>query len=350
MKRTLSFFVLAALIALPACSSRSAVAASINGTDISVEDLNRDVGGFAQSEDFRSALAEQGVTLKRGDRVPTSFAAQWLQSMIQSEAIAQIAKKRGVTATAEEKAAAKAQLSATGASGDAFKQLPAGLRRRIVNTSALQGALRSALPQPSNDAAAAQAFETLRADCTSNALVGHILVATPEAAQQVVDQLEQGITFAAVSTALSTDTGAKAQDGLLMCIGSSQWPQIDETFRAAAEATPVGEISEPVQTEFGVHVIEVLEFNQENARALVAAGARPPDPLAEIVGAYIRKAKITVNPRYGTLKKSDGGFSIEPPTPKEPKSRPSKNSTQTTAPGTPQPPATPPDVTSTTTP
>ena len=63
MKRTLAFFVLAALVALPACSSRTGSAATLNGSKISVEQVKRDVAGFAQSATFRSSLAQQGVTI-----------------------------------------------------------------------------------------------------------------------------------------------------------------------------------------------------------------------------------------------------------------------------------------------
>ena len=336
MKRTLAFFVLAALLALPACSSRTGSAATLNGSKISVEQVKRDVAGFAQSEAFRSALAQQGVTISaKSDRMPTSFAAQWLVSLIQNQAIAQIAKQRGVTATAEERAAARTQFTASATSGKAYKELPKWLQAEVSGAAALQAALRSSLPQASNAGADAQAYQALVADCSSKKLVGHILVDTPELAQQVVDQLKKGTAFADVSKQVSKDTTAAAQGGLLMCVGSSQWPQIDPTFRAAAEATPVGTVSAPVKTQFGYHVIEVLELNETNATPLVLATAKPADPLTKVLSAFIAKAKITVNPQFGTLRKQGGSFTIDPPKPKQPKSRPVRTVTTTRPPAAP---------------
>lgn len=324
--------MLAALLALPACSSRTGSAATINGTKISIARVKQDVSGFAQSVSFKNALAQQGVDVSASSkRLPTSFASQWLVSLIQNTAIAQIAKRRGVTATAEEKAAARQQFTASSSSGQAFKELPKRLQNQVADAGALQSALRSSLPQASNAAAETAAFQTLQADCASNKLAGHILVDTPEVAQQVVDQLGKGSSFADVAKQVSKDTAAAAQAGLLMCVGSSQWPQIDESFRAAAEALPVGGISAPVQTQFGYHVIQVLEFNQTNAQPLVVASAQPADPLADLLGNYLKKAKISVNPQFGTLKREGSGFTIDPPTPKAPKSRP-VDTTSTTRP------------------
>ena len=170
MKRTLAFFVLAALLALPACSSRTGSAATLNGSKISVEQVKRDVAGFAQSATFRSSLAQQGVTISaKSDRMPTSFAAQWLVSLIQNKAIAQIAKQRGVAATAEEKTAARQQFVSSGTSGKAYQELPKWLQTEVSGSAALQSALRSSLPQPSNDSANTQAYQALAADCTSKA-------------------------------------------------------------------------------------------------------------------------------------------------------------------------------------
>ncbi len=338
MKRTLTFFVLAALLALPACSSRTGSAATLNGSKISVAQVKRDVAGFAKSATFRSSLAEQDVTISAdSDRMPTSFAAQWLVSLIQNRAVEQIAKQRGVKATAEEKAAARTQFTSSSTSGKAYQELPKWLQTQISGAAALQSAVRSSLPQPSTDAANAEAYQALVGDCASKALVGHILVDTPELAQQATDELKKGTAFADVSKQISKDTTAAAQGGLLMCVGSSQWPQIDPTFRTAAEATPVGTVSAPIQTQFGYHVIEVLELNETNATPLVLASAKPEDPLAKVLTAFIAKAKITVNPQFGTLRRQGGSFDIVPPTPKKPKSRPAPTVTSTRPAGAPDP-------------
>ena len=331
MKRTLSLILFGALLALPACSTTSAVAASVNGHDISSTAVTNDVSDFAQSADFRSSLQQQGVHLTKDGPIPTSFTAQWLVSLMQNEVITLVAKQRHVTATAQELAAARAQFQSSQSSGKAFGQLPPRLQKKLVAAAALQSALRASLKPVSNAPALQQAYQALQADCTSKKLVGHILVATPEAAQQVVDELKKGTSFASVSKQVSTDKGSAAQGGLLMCVDSAQWTQLDPTFRAGAEATPVGGISNPIKTQFGYHVIEVLDLTPDNAAPLVNATARPADPLAPVVSNFFKRAKLYVNARYGTLRRQGGQFTIDPPKPKTVKSRPAPTPSSTTA-------------------
>ena len=331
MKRTLSLILFGALLALPACSTTSAVAASVNGHDISTTAVTNDVSDFAQSADFRRQLQQQGVQLTKDGPIPTSFSAQWLVSLMQNEVITLVAKQRHVTATAQELAAARAQFQSSQSSGKAFGQLPARLQKKLVAAAALQSALRASLKPVSNAPALQQAYQALQADCTSKKLVGHILVATPEAAQQVVDELKQGTSFASVSKQVSTDKRSAAQGGLLMCIDSSQWTQLDPTFRAGAEATPVGGISKPIKTQFGYHVIEVLDLTPDNATPIVTATAQPADPLTPVVSNFFKRAKLYVNARYGTLRRQGGQFTIDPPKPKTVKSRPAPTPSSTTA-------------------
>jgi parvulin-like peptidyl-prolyl isomerase len=331
MKRTFSLLLFVALVALAGCGSTGAVAASINGHDISSDDVTRGAHGFGTSALFRQQLSQQGVDLRPTGSVPTAFAAQWLVSLIQTEAIHQYAAKHHVTASDQEVAQAKQQFSGTSQSAQAFKQLPKWLQHQIVQTTALQLALRSTLKPAVSDAKLTTAYQQLAADCPSKKLIGHILVSTPEAAQQAIDRINGGETFAAVASAVSTDTGSSSQGGLLMCQDGSQWSQLDATFRAGAEAVPVGKISAPVQTQFGYHVIEAVDLTPENARPLVLAAVQAADPLAPVLGKFIKRSKITVNPRFGKLQRSGTSFTINPPTPKKVRSLPS-NTPSTTRP------------------
>ncbi len=320
MRRTPFLLLLAGVLAiLPACSNGPGVAARINGAEISTDALNQDLQGVAASKVLRDQLAQQNVILKPGGPVPMSFASQWLASMIQNEAVAQIAAKRHVRTTAQELAQTSTQLEQS--NGAAFQQIPASLKRRLVQQRALLAALRASYPAQSPYAA-------LQADCPTERLVGHILVATEAEAQQVIDRLDAGESFATVSSDVSKDTTAAAQGGLLLCENSSQWTQLDADFRAGAEAVPTGGISPPVKTQFGYHVIEVLPLTEANAQPMLAS-VQTPDPLAAVLGPYLVKASIYVNPRYGKLQRSATSFNIVPPTPKQVKSRPASTTTTT---------------------
>ena len=334
MKRTLSLLLmLAALVTLAACSNSGATAATINGHEISSDDVTRGAHGFGESALFRQQLSQQGVDLQPTGAVPTAFAAQWLVSLLQTEAIHQYAQKHHVTASDQEVTAARQQFTGTSQSAAAFKQLPKWLQNQIVNTTALQSALRATLKPTVSDAKLATAYQQLSADCPSKRIIGHILVPTAQAAQQVIDRVNGGETFAAVASSASTDTGSSSQGGLLMCQGGSQWSQLDATFRAGAEAVPTGKISAPVQTQFGYHVIEALDLTPENARPLVLAAVQADDPLGPVLGKFIKNSKISVNSRFGKLQRSGTSFTIVPPTPKKVRSLPSTTSTTKPASG-----------------
>ena len=82
----------------------------------------------------------------------------------------------------------------------------------------------------------------------------HILVDTPELAQDVIAALNSGESFAALATQLSTDTGSGARGGEL------DWSQASgfvSEFAAAVTTADIGAIVGPVQTEFGYHIIQV---------------------------------------------------------------------------------------------
>lgn len=104
--------------------------------------------------------------------------------------------------------------------------------------------------------------------------VRHILVAVNEQrsqeealtqAQQVTRQLEQGADFAALAKQHSDDPGSAAQGGDL---GTIQRGAFDPDFEQAAFALAEGEISEPVKTRFGYHVIRVEEIQAAEVKPL----------------------------------------------------------------------------------
>ncbi len=84
----------------------------------------------------------------------------------------------------------------------------------------------------------------------------HILVATLEEAQAAKKQIDDGAKFEDVAAKVSTDTGSKANGGDLGWFGKGQ--MVPE-FEQAAFSLPVGKVSDPVKSQFGYHIIQVLE-------------------------------------------------------------------------------------------
>lgn len=82
----------------------------------------------------------------------------------------------------------------------------------------------------------------------------HILVGTEAEAKEIADRLKRGEDFAALAKEKSKDANAEGGD-----LGFFSHGQMVKPFEDAAFALEVGQISEPVQTQFGWHVIKVEE-------------------------------------------------------------------------------------------
>jgi peptidyl-prolyl cis-trans isomerase C len=90
----------------------------------------------------------------------------------------------------------------------------------------------------------------------------HILVASEADARAAIAEIGRGADFAAVARARSSD-GSRAQGGDLGCFGREE---MVAPFAEAAFALPPGQMSQnPVQTQFGWHVIRV-ERREEQAK------------------------------------------------------------------------------------
>ena len=91
----------------------------------------------------------------------------------------------------------------------------------------------------------------------------HILVEDEATAKEVKQKLDAGGDFAEISNEYSTDEAAKAQGGDLGWIASDA--NMDPDFLAAAFALEKGQISDPVKTQFGYHIIEVTDIKEKES-------------------------------------------------------------------------------------
>jgi parvulin-like peptidyl-prolyl isomerase len=102
----------------------------------------------------------------------------------------------------------------------------------------------------------------------------HILVAEEEAAKQALERIRGGESFEAVAAEVSIDPGTKDQGGEL---GWFSRGMLVTEFEDAAYSLQPGQISEPVKTSFGWHLIFLEERDPNRAlegSALEAAKER----------------------------------------------------------------------------
>lgn len=84
----------------------------------------------------------------------------------------------------------------------------------------------------------------------------HILVSTEEEANELKKKLNKGAKFEALAKEFSKDEGSKVKGGEL---GYARKGQFVPEFESKAFAMKVGEISEPVKSQFGWHIIKLID-------------------------------------------------------------------------------------------
>lgn len=103
--------------------------------------------------------------------------------------------------------------------------------------------------------------------------VRHILVKTKPEADRIYSQLQQGASFAALAKKYSLDPGSKNKGGQL----TIQRGQTVAPFDQTAFLLKAGQLSRPVKTQFGWHVIEPVSAvtpGRTRPLAAVSAGIR----------------------------------------------------------------------------
>jgi peptidyl-prolyl cis-trans isomerase C len=216
-----SLLLLAASIALVplAAAADDAVVARVNGHEIKQSDLD-----FAATE-----IGPRLATIRPDDRRRIL-----LQFVIENELMAGAGEKEKLDQT------------------DTFPARVKYHTRRALRDAFYDSGIAGAV----TDADAKQIYDEKISKMKPEQEVHarHILVETKEEAEEVIKRLKNGEDFAKVADEKSKDTNAKGGD-----LGFFTRGQMLKPFEDAAFALEPGQISEPVQTQFGWHVIKVEE-------------------------------------------------------------------------------------------
>jgi peptidyl-prolyl cis-trans isomerase C len=221
-----SLLLLAASIALVplAAAADDAVVARVNGHEIKQSDLD-----FAATE-----IGPRLATIRPDDRRRIL-----LQFVIENELMAGAGEKEKLDQT------------------DTFPARVKYHTRRALRDAFYDSGIAGAV----TDADAKQIYDEKISKMKPEQEVHarHILVETKEEAEEVIKRLKNGEDFAKVADEKSKDTNAKGGD-----LGFFTRGQMLKPFEDAAFALEPGQISEPVQTQFGWHVIKVEEKRDQS--------------------------------------------------------------------------------------
>lgn len=137
--------------------------------------------------------------------------------------------------------------------------------------------------------------------------VRHIVVEDEKTAKDVKTKLDQGGDFAALAKEHSVDTAANEQGGSLGTI-TIDTPQMDQTFIKEAFKLKKDQISNPVQTQFGWHIIQVTNIKEKPKKDVkpfdevkddyaheLKVAKLDPETMQEALTKELKKADIKVN-------------------------------------------------------
>ncbi len=300
--RTRSLLLVAAVALVAAACSSASVVATVDGATIDNETIVALRTSFQESPNYDAEAY-------RGD----------LTNMIFLEAQKNAAERDfGLTGLDDPKTIAtkianptpdEAQIFATVADAEDRTEATAeAVAEQLVIRDAVQAELVK------DPAFLADTFEN-QPEMLTSFCARHILTETPEEAQAAKDRIEAGEDFAAVAADVSIDTGSEG--GALPCPLPAG--DVVPEFANAAMAAPIGEVTGPVQSQYGWHIILVDERTAPATLEELSA-----DPLKYLhpglvsqlwvdwIDGAVREADIKVASKVGTWARESHGI-LPPP-------------------------------------
>jgi len=198
-----------------------------------------------------------------------------LQQMVQEMLIEQYAKNNNIVVTDAQIDAREDQIKGAfpGASWDEMLKtrgltevdVRAALREQLILDQAL------AKEVTITPAEIKQEFQKDHAmyDTPETVTARHILVPSLALAQKIEADLKAGQSFASLAKQYSTDPGSKDKGGDL---GSFRRGQMVPAFDKYAFSAPIGQISPPIKSPFGYHIIQV-ESRTPGQKATLASAS-----------------------------------------------------------------------------
>jgi peptidyl-prolyl cis-trans isomerase C len=159
------------------------------------------------------------------------------------------------------KAAEEAKISAT----PEYEQQMRYLKRRVLRELYFDKTLKGKIGEDEAKKIYTEKIAQLKPEEEIEAR--HILVETEEKAKELHAKIVAGADFAQLAKENSTDTGSKDQGGVLGYFGHGQ--MVPE-FEAAAFKLEKGQVSEPVHTNFGWHIIKVDDRRKKEPPSFAA--------------------------------------------------------------------------------
>ncbi|MET0697390.1 MAG: peptidylprolyl isomerase [Acidimicrobiia bacterium] len=286
MKKLALLLVMAAL-ALAACGSGGGVAATVNGEDITVDDV-------------------EALIVGDGSEIPKADFATALGFLVQQQIVADAAESELGIVIPEDDITAEADSLIEGSSTEGqtreefleAQQATEELLQQVAHSQLLVAEISETL-QADVEQPTQEEIDTLISDAEALFCSSHILVGSEQEANDVLARIEAGEDFATLAAEVSTDTASGAQGGDLGCSAPETY---DPAFAAALTEAEVGVPTAPVESQFGFHVILLRDDElPTEAEAIESLTADASSAAANTwFTEQFESAEVTVDETYGT--------------------------------------------------
>ena len=236
--------------------------ATVNGKAILKEEYDdalayyKDYVEYQYGEDIWETETPKGLTYKE------MYEEYVMDEMTKSLLLLDAAEKEGITVTEEEKQHSLENFKTNFQNDEEYKSFMEQkgmteefvlqeLTKEILINNYITSKIDSLNP---NDDELKTLFEEMKMNVQVKA--SHILVDTEEEALKVIERINKGEDFAELAKELSTDTGSGLNGGDLDYFS---YGQMVKPFSESAFALEIGEVSQPVQSDFGYHIIKLTD-------------------------------------------------------------------------------------------
>ncbi|MFH7830735.1 peptidylprolyl isomerase PrsA [Bacillus luti] len=264
--------------AMLALAATSVIALSACGTSSSSDKIVTSKAGDITKEEFYNEMKQKG-------------GSQVLQSMVMEKVLIKNYK-------VDDKEVDKKYDEMKKQVGDQFDTL---LKQQGLKEETLKNGVRAELAQEKAIEKTITDKE-LKENYKPEIKASHILVKDEATAKKVKEELGQGKSFEELAKQYSEDTGSKEKGGDLGFFGPGK---MVKEFEDAAYKLKKDEVSEPVKSQFGYHIIKVTDikepeksFEQSKAdikKELVAKKKQDGEFMNDLMTKEIKKAEIKVD-------------------------------------------------------
>ena len=341
-----SAIVVTAAVAIGIGFAAPSNAAVVNGAGLSTSVVQSDLDAVVNNSAYlcylnASALVRSngssGLSAVKGATPGTyssNFVTLWMNQEITRTLLEQEAATAGIPApSAADLAQARVDLQSSidstlaQVSGSQYQcpvtaaallsGMPGAFVSRQVSAQALSEAFLAHAAGISITPAAVKAYYDANTSKFDKICISGILVSSKATAESLKSQLAAGADFATLASQNSIDTQSKAQGGAIGCFDptSSQY----QSVLTDVGGLKVGDVTDPLASQGGSYVLLTVTKRTTTPfdglatiiRRTMVANAATKSSAA--IGALLRSAAVSVNPRYGTWKATTASAGLVPP-------------------------------------